>query len=113
MSRLEHVAQEVAQDSFLHEWYEKVQKALDEYRPATPTVEDIIGTVTFQMLIRCGELQIPTERDRAFFAKILWVTLVRRKGADVVDEFYPRIEECLAKKIHEWQVRFMCKRTNK
>lgn len=109
MSRFEQVAQEVVENPYLAEWYEKIQTALDDYRPATPTVDDIIGTVAFQMLKRCGDMQIPTENDRAFFAKILWVTLVRRKGGGSVDDLYPRIEENLAKRIHKKQVEYMIK----
>lgn len=107
MSRFEQVAQEVAQNSYLREWYDNVQKALDDYRPAIPTEDDIIGTVAFQMLKRCEDMRIPTEDDRSFFTKILWVILERTKGNY---EFLPCAEKKLNQKLHAKQVSLLIER---
>lgn len=108
MSRFEQVTQEVATDSYLKEWYEKVQCALNDYRPAIPTVDEIIGTVTFQMLRRSGEMQVPQEEDRIFFSKILWVILERTKGNY---EHLLNAENVLQQKLHAKQVDLLIKRT--
>lgn len=59
------------------------------------------------MLKKCGKFQVPTEDDRAFFAKILWVIITRRCGADSLDKYWPQTEKYLKKELHRKQVKIM------
>lgn len=77
MSRFEQVAQEVAENSYLREWYDKVMSIIGDYPPAYLTEDRIIETVANKMIVR-NEGDIPNEEDRIFFTKILWVILDKR-----------------------------------
>lgn len=106
MSRFEQVAQEVAENSFLREWYHKVKSIMDDYPPAYLTEDKIIETVANKMIARSGN-DVPNEEDRIFFTKILWVILERTKGNY---EFLPCAEKELQQKLHAKQVSLLIKR---
>ena len=112
MSKFDQIKTDVISDSYLKEWYEKVQKKIDDYRPNQPKKDDIINTVANQMLKRCGEDNIPNTEDRIFFTKILWVVLVDNLGEDSVDEFYPQTERNLRQRLYSEQVKIMIANTN-
>lgn len=109
MSRFEQVAQEVAENSFLREWYDKVKSIIDDYRPAYLTEDKIIETVANNMIARSGN-DVPNEDDRTFFTKILWVILERSKGNY---EFLPQAEIELKKKLHAKQVALFIQKAGK
>ena len=100
MSRFEQVAQEVAKDSYLKEWFEKIMLIIDDYPPAELTEDKIIETVANSMIARSGD-DVPNDDDRIFFSKILWVILERTKGNY---EFVPNAEKELLQKLHAKQV---------
>lgn len=100
MSRFEQVAQEVAENSYLREWYDKVMLIIGDYSPAYLTEDRIIETVANKMIARSGD-GVPNDDDRIFFAKILWVILERTKGNY---EFVPNAEKELLQKLHAKQV---------
>lgn len=107
MSKFDQIREEVFSNSYLKEWYEKVQKKIDDYRPQCPQKDDIIETVANQMLKRCGEDNIPKDDDIIFFTKILWVALVDNLGDESVDEFCPQTERNLCIRLHREQVKIM------
>ena len=100
MSRFEQVAQEVASDSYLREWYDKIMSILDDYPQVDLTEDKIIETVANSMIARSGD-DVPNDNDRIFFTKILWVILERTIGNH---EFLPNAENVLQKKLHAKQV---------
>ena len=100
MSRFEQVAQEVASDSYLREWYDKIMSILDDYPQVDLTEDKIIETVANSMITRSGD-DVPNDDDRIFFTKILWVTLERTKGNY---EYLPNAEKELKQKLHAKQV---------
>ena len=100
MSRFEQVAQEVASDSYLREWYDKIMSILDDYPQADLTEDKIIGTVANKMIARSGN-DVPNDNDRISFTKILWVILERTKGNY---EYLPNAEKELKQKLHAKQV---------
>lgn len=112
MSKFDQIREEVFSNSYLKEWYEKVQERIEDYRPQHPKKDDIINTVANQMLKRCGEGNIPKDDDRTFFTKILWVALVDNLGADSLKELYPQTERILCKRLHREQVKIMMANTN-
>lgn len=106
MSRFEQVAQEVAENSYLREWYDKVMSIIGDYSPAYLTEDRIIETVANKMIVRNGG-DIPNEEDRIFFSKILWVILERIKGDY---EYLPNAEKTLQQKLHAKQVDLFVKK---
>lgn len=100
MSRFEQVAQEVAEDSYLREWLEKIMLIIDDYPPAELTEDKIIETVANSMIARSGD-DVPNDDDRIFFTKILWVTLERTIGNY---EYLLNAEKELKQKLHAKQV---------
>ena len=55
MSRFEQVAQEVASDSYLREWYDKIMSILDDYPQVDLTEDKIIETVANSIITRSGD----------------------------------------------------------
>ncbi|MFZ6728659.1 hypothetical protein ACF3NQ_04835 [Alistipes dispar] len=100
MSRFEQVAQEVAENSYLREWYDKVMSTIGDYSPAYLTEDRIIEAVANKMIARSGN-GVPNDDDYIFFTKILWVILERTKGNY---EFVPNAEKELLQKLHAKQV---------
>lgn len=106
MSRFEQVAQEVAKDSYLKEWFEKIMLIIDDYPPAELTEDKIIETVANSMIARSGD-DVPNDDDRIFFTKILWVALVQAIGNY---EYLPNAEKELKQKLHAKQVALLIKK---
>lgn len=106
MSRFEQVVQEVAKDSYLKEWFEKIMLIIDDYPSAELTEDKIIETVANSMIARSGD-DVPKDNDRIFFTKILWVILERTIGNH---EFLPNAENVLQKKLHAKQVALLIKK---
>lgn len=106
MSRFELVAKEVAEDSYLKEWYDKIMSIIGDYPPDYLTEERIIETVANKMIARSGDA-VPNDDDRIFFTKILWVILERSKGDY---ESLPNAEKTLQKKLHAKQAILLIKK---
>lgn len=74
MSRFEQVAQEVASDSYLREWYDKIMSILDDYPQADLTEDKIIETVANSMITRSGD-DVLNNNDCIFLQKSYGLSL--------------------------------------